>query len=114
MQNLSVKNAAEWLQRKNGCINPYLLNENISPFLLDLWHMIDKPVINIGTGPVNRDLIGEVIDDLLFGLNELSIPGHPISVGENIVFKGGCLCLRPALQCRVPCHEQGRQADLSG
>jgi hypothetical protein len=59
--------------------------------------MNDKPVINIGTGLIDRDLFGEVIDDLLFDLNELSISGHPISVGENIVFKGGGLCLRPSL-----------------
>jgi hypothetical protein len=87
-------------------VTTYLLKQNQYGVIFDFhsynyqreekvpWQMNEKPAINIGTGPVNRDLFGEVIDDLLFSLNGISIAGHPISVGENLVFKGGGLSRR--------------------
>ena len=87
-------------------VTAYLLKQNRYGVIFDLhsynyqreekvpWQMNEKPVINIGTGSVNRNLFGDVIDDLLFSLNGLPIAGHPISVGENVVFKGGGLSRR--------------------
>jgi len=58
------------------------------------WHQDKKPVINVGTGPVNRLIFGHIIDDFLNRLGEISIDGHFIYAGENIVFKGGYLSRR--------------------
>jgi hypothetical protein len=87
-------------------VTAYLLKQNRYGVIFDFhsynyqreekvsWHIDENPVINIGTEPVNRDLFGEVIDNLLFSLSGLSISGHPISVGENVIFKGGGLSNR--------------------
>jgi hypothetical protein len=87
-------------------VTAYLLKQNRYAVIFDVhsynyqreekvsWQMDEKPVINIGTGPVNRELFGNVIDDLLGSLNGLSIAGHPISARENVVFKGGGLSRR--------------------
>ena len=39
-------------------------------------------------------LFGDVIDDFLNRITELSFDGHAISQGENVVFKGGHLSRR--------------------
>ena len=90
-------------------VTAYLLKQNRYGVIFDVhsynyqreekvsWQMDEKPVINIGTGPVNRELFGNVIDDLFGSLNGLSIAGHPLSVGENVVFKGGGLSRRLSL-----------------
>ena len=61
--------------------------------------MNKKPDVNFGTRAVNRDLFGDVIDELLKYFNELSIDGHSLSAGENLEFKGGYLSRR-----RSPAH----------
>lgn len=87
-------------------VTAYLLKQNRYGVIFDChsynyqreekvsWQIDEKPVVNIGTGPVNRVLFGNVIDDLLGSLNGRSVAGHPISAGENVVFKGGGLSRR--------------------
>ncbi len=58
------------------------------------WYENEKPVVNVGTAAVNRNLFGGVIDDFLNRIAELSFNGHSISSGENVVFKGGHLSRR--------------------
>lgn len=58
------------------------------------WYEDKKPVINVGTGPVNRERFGPVIADLMNRLSKISVQDRPIYVGENVVFKGGHLSRR--------------------
>ncbi len=58
------------------------------------WYEDEKPVINVGTGPVNRERFAHTIDDLMSRLSKISVEDRPIDVGENVVFKGGHLSQR--------------------
>jgi N-formylglutamate amidohydrolase len=58
------------------------------------WYEDDKPLINLGTGPVNTSRFRPLIDDLLERLGTITLDGKPITFGENIVFKGGHLSRR--------------------
>ena len=101
----SIKKYDEFHQLMD-IVTAYLLKQNHYGVIFDFhsynyqreekvpWQIDAKPVINIGTGPVNRDRFGHIIDSLLFSLNKISIAGHPISASENVVFKGGGLSRR--------------------
>ena len=58
------------------------------------WHVDPKPVINLGTGPVNRDVFDTCIQDFMSRLETFSIDGRLIYVAENEIFKGGHLARR--------------------
>jgi len=58
------------------------------------WHADPKPVINLGTGSVNRDVFGDCIADFLTRLESFHIDGRQIYVAENEIFKGGHLARR--------------------
>jgi N-formylglutamate amidohydrolase len=58
------------------------------------WYDDDKPVINLGTGPVNTARFRPLLDDLLERFSAITLDGKPITFGENIVFKGGHLSRR--------------------
>ena len=58
------------------------------------WYEDDKPVVNLGTGPVNITRFRPLLDDFLARFEKITLENRPISVGENIVFKGGHLSRR--------------------
>jgi N-formylglutamate amidohydrolase len=62
------------------------------------WYEDDKPVINLGTGPVNTARFRPILDDLVKRFQNISLEERPISVGENVVFKGGYLSRRLSRQ----------------
>ena len=87
-------------------VTNYLLKKNKYALLLDIhaynyqrekrlsWFEDSKPVINIGTGAVNRQIFGDVINDFINRLKKIKILSHEIYVGENVLFKGGYLSRR--------------------
>ncbi len=48
-----------------------------------------NPDVNLGTANLNRDLWGHVVDGLSKDLRTYHYPGGPLTVGENIRFRGG-------------------------
>lgn len=51
----------------------------------------DNPVINIGTGSIDRELWAPVIDAFTAHLSEATLDGKRIDVRENVRFEGGYL-----------------------
>ena len=58
------------------------------------WYEDPSPVINVGTGPVNRQIFGASIDDFMAQLETFNIDDRKIYVAENEIFKGGHLSRR--------------------
>lgn len=58
------------------------------------WHVDPKPVINLGTGPVNREIFGECLEDFMTRLQTFSLNDRKTYVAENEIFKGGHLSRR--------------------
>jgi hypothetical protein len=55
----------------------------------------DPPVFNLGTALLDRNKWGTAIDAWLDALRGIRIPGHRVSVAENLVFQGKAeLCRR--------------------
>ena len=84
----------------------YLLKKNKYGLIFDMhsynyqregvmpWYIDDRPVINIGTGAVNRQVFAHIIETFIGELKKISIGEHNLYVGENIIFKGGYLSRR--------------------
>jgi N-formylglutamate amidohydrolase len=49
----------------------------------------ENPEINIGTGNLNRDVWGTVVDELINQIRSFNFEGRHLSVGENVKFRGG-------------------------
>ena len=58
------------------------------------WYVNAKPVINLGTEPINEAVFRDSIDDFLLKLRDIRAEGRAITVAENEVFKGGYLARR--------------------
>lgn len=58
------------------------------------WYQDDKPVVNIGTQAVNQEKFRGIINRLITRMERFQIGGHDVTVGENVVFKGGHLARR--------------------
>ena len=52
----------------------------------------ENPEINIGTGSMDRDRWGHVVDRFMHDLGEQVVAGHTLDVAENVKFEGGFLC----------------------
>lgn len=48
-----------------------------------------NPDVNLGTKNLNRHIWGPVVDGLAKDLRSFEYPGRPLTIGENIRFKGG-------------------------
>ena len=48
-----------------------------------------NPEVNMGTGSLNRDYWGPVVDEAMTALREYPFPDHQLDVRENIKFRGG-------------------------
>jgi len=48
-----------------------------------------NPQVNIGTGTMNRELWGDVVDCFIAGLRSYDFPGGHLDVRENVKFQGG-------------------------
>jgi N-formylglutamate deformylase len=53
-----------------------------------------NPEVNIGTGSLDRDRWGHVVDRFVGDLARQTVAGHPLDVRENVRFEGGYLCRR--------------------
>jgi len=53
---------------------------------------IDNPEVNIGTGSMDRDRCGHLVDRFMGDLGEQVVDGHALQVAENVRFEGGYLC----------------------
>jgi N-formylglutamate amidohydrolase len=51
----------------------------------------DNPEINIGTGSLDRDRWGHLVDRFMEDLHAQVVQGHPLDVRENVRFEGGHL-----------------------
>ena len=51
-----------------------------------------NPEINIGTGSLDRDRWGHIVDRFMGDLTDQVVAGHPLDVRENVRFKGAYLC----------------------
>jgi N-formylglutamate deformylase len=49
----------------------------------------ENPEVNIGTGSLDRELWGPVVDALIAGLRRCEINGRRLDVRENVKFQGG-------------------------
>jgi N-formylglutamate amidohydrolase len=49
----------------------------------------DNPEVNVGTGSVDRDRWGTVVDRFLESLSAEWVAGHALDVRENVKFRGG-------------------------
>ncbi len=49
----------------------------------------ENPEVNIGTGSMDRELWGPIVDALIAGLRRCEINGRPLDVRENVKFQGG-------------------------
>lgn len=58
------------------------------------WYLDPKPVINLGTEPINQSRFRDQIDVLLQELERISVEGRRVSVAENEIFQGGHLARR--------------------
>ncbi len=87
-------------------VTEYLLRKNRYAVIFDChsynyqrdaripWYDSDKPVINLGTEAVNREIFGGVIDTFLAQMKTLAVDGRHITAGENVVFRGGYVSRR--------------------
>ncbi len=50
---------------------------------------VDNPQVNIGTGTMDRERWGSVIDALINALRAFEFPGGKLDVRENVKFRGG-------------------------
>lgn len=62
------------------------------------WYGDKKPVINLGTEPINQTIFGEMIKNFIGHLGKISINERLLSVAENEIFKGGYLTRRLCAQ----------------
>jgi N-formylglutamate deformylase len=51
----------------------------------------DNPEVNIGTGSMDRDRWGHLVDRFMHDLGQQVVAGHHLDVAENVRFKGGYL-----------------------
>jgi N-formylglutamate deformylase len=51
----------------------------------------ENPEVNVGTGSLDRDRWGHVVDRLMDELGQQDVTGHHLDVRENVRFKGGHL-----------------------
>lgn len=58
------------------------------------WWEDDKPVINLGTGPVNTARFRPLLDEIGDRFSAITLHGRTVTFGENVVFKGGHLSRR--------------------
>lgn len=58
------------------------------------WYEDKKPVINIGTLKVNRDIFGDVVESLMERCGQIHLEGRKVYVAENEVFRGGHMANR--------------------
>ncbi len=49
----------------------------------------ENPQVNIGTGSLDRNMWGPVVDRFITDLRSFDFPGGPLDVRENVKFKGG-------------------------
>ena len=49
----------------------------------------ENPQVNIGTGSVDRDMWGSVIERIMYDLSRFDFPGGKLDVRENVKFQGG-------------------------
>jgi N-formylglutamate deformylase len=54
----------------------------------------ETPEINVGTGSLDHDRWGHIVERLMGDLAEQRVAGHRLDVRENVRFKGGYLCQR--------------------
>ena len=52
----------------------------------------DNPVVNVGTGSMDRDRWGDLVDLFNETMAQATILGEPLDVRENVKFKGAELC----------------------
>lgn len=52
---------------------------------------VDNPEVNVGTGSLDRDRWGHVVDRFMDDLAGRQVSGHPLDVRENVRFQGGHL-----------------------
>jgi len=52
----------------------------------------DNPEINIGTGSLDRDRWGHIVDRFMGDLQQQTVAGRALDVRENVRFEGGYLC----------------------
>jgi N-formylglutamate deformylase len=52
---------------------------------------VDNPEVNIGTGSLDRDRWGHLVDRFMDDLRAREVVGHPLDVRENVRFQGGHL-----------------------
>ncbi len=52
----------------------------------------DNPTVNVGTGSLNRDRWGGVVDAFMESLASADVQGEKLDVRENVKFKGAQLC----------------------
>jgi hypothetical protein len=81
----------------------FLLQQNRHALLFDLhaycyqrdgrqaWHQDERPEINIGTGPVNREVFEPAIACFKSNLRRTRIKGQTLRISENEIFFGGYL-----------------------
>lgn len=50
---------------------------------------ISNPEVNIGTGTMNRELWGDVVEGFMADLRNFNFPNGPLDVRENVKFQGG-------------------------
>jgi len=103
--NVSLAKHAEFHQLMDIVV-AYLRKQNSKAIIFDLhsycyqreqrlpWYEDKKPVINLGTDPINRAIFGTMIQKFLHHLAKISVDGRTIAVAENEVFKGGYLARR--------------------
>jgi N-formylglutamate amidohydrolase len=51
----------------------------------------DNPEVNVGTGSLDRDRWGGLVDRFMADLRRQEVAGHPLDVRENVRFEGGHL-----------------------
>jgi N-formylglutamate amidohydrolase len=51
----------------------------------------ENPEVNVGTGSLDRDRWGPLVDGFIDDLGHQVVAGHPLQVGENVRFEGGYL-----------------------
>jgi N-formylglutamate deformylase len=51
----------------------------------------DNPDVNVGTGSLDRDRWGHLVDRFISALGTQVVVGHPLDVRENVRFEGGYL-----------------------
>ena len=51
----------------------------------------DNPEVNVGTGSMDRDRWGHIVDRFMHDLGQQVVAGHRLEVAENVRFEGGYL-----------------------